>query len=146
MDNNRNDGEATSSNHPSSSTAKLQSQLNAQPSPPPPYGQQLPDITHPSTESRESTPQLNEVPEQAERETSQDRLWEQEEQLRARRATEAARAIGLDMDFGANSGGDEDSELEEDEAELRRRLRSVRKRLRQRDKGKSPIASFLEYD
>jgi hypothetical protein len=61
-----------------------------------------------------------------------------EENMRARRATEAARAIGLDMDFGAsNSGGEEDSELEEDEEELRRRLRSVRKRLRQRDKGES---------
>lgn len=66
-----------------------------------------------------------------------------EEQLRARRAADAAKAIGLDMDFGA-SGGEEDSELEEDEEELRRRLRSVRKRLRQRDKGES-ISNKHDY-
>lgn len=115
----------------------------AQASPPPPYGRDLPDSgTVPSSStSGESPPRPpprlprsgEDVGERAE---SEEGKADAEERSRIRRAADAARAIGLDLDFGvSNSGGEDDSELEEDEEVLRQRLRSVRRRLRQRDKG-----------
>jgi hypothetical protein len=65
--------------------------------------------------------------------------FEVEERLRAKRATDAARAMGLEMDFGAGAAAEgestEGSEVELNAEEVRKKLREVKKRLRQRDNG-----------
>ncbi|KAK4687516.1 hypothetical protein P7C73_g2593, partial [Tremellales sp. Uapishka_1] len=90
-----------------------------QPSPPPPYGQDLPSPdavmqqTPPRPDSEDST----------------------EDRLRARRATDAARSMGLEVDFGLadDEGVDAGSEGELGEAEMRMKLREMRRQLKQRD-------------
>jgi hypothetical protein len=70
-----------------------------------------------------------------------------EERLRAKRATDAARAMGLEMDFGAGGAAEgestEGSEVELNAEEVRKKLREVKKRLRQRDNGASRHASAI---
>lgn len=64
-----------------------------------------------------------------------------EDKLRQRRATDAAKAIGLDIDFGASASdsGEESEGLSDTDA--KQRLKSVRKRLRQRDNGEFLLVS-----
>lgn len=123
----------------------------AQASPPPPYGQDLPqastgtsattsidpgptqrsgtaphqDSGHPSRRTS-STPSIQSVRDHS------------EEGLRQRRAADAAKAMGLDIDFGsgtASASGEESEDLTG--SEVKRQLKNVRRRLRQRDNGMS---------
>lgn len=122
----------------------------AQASPPPPYGQDLPSHsnirrsanpdrsrderggtgTPPCQDSARTsnTPSLDRDPDED----------HSEEALRLKRATEAAKAMGLDIDFGmssnASASGDESDDLPG--SEVKRKLRDVKHQLKQRDQGK----------
>ncbi|KAK8866006.1 hypothetical protein IAR55_001157 [Kwoniella newhampshirensis] len=121
----------------------------AEPSPPPPYGQQLPHMDMPTVQPTPVTNPTHTPPRQdsgilsrrssaSPSEDAADQL-QVEEHLRARRATDAARAIGLDVDFGlgqnlkVNVEEEMGSEEELDESAVRDRLREVKWLLKRRD-------------
>jgi hypothetical protein len=109
-----------------------------QPSPPPPYGN---DSVHPPQPATTPPGQDSEIPHHSAHSPgpsvqSTKSTGEVEERLRVRRATDAARAMGLDMDFG--SGEDAESVGSEgslSDGAVRHRLREVKRQLRRRDNG-----------
>jgi hypothetical protein len=123
----------------------------AEPSPPPPYGTSLPSSSS-ATDSFAPSP-LGQEPRRSahhspvsSREPSADE-YRTEERLRARRAMEAARVMGLDVDFGT-SGTESRLESEEDMSEgtLKAQLLDMKRQLRNREKGmfaEPPIGSSL---
>jgi hypothetical protein len=115
----------------------------AQPSPPPPYGpvpSTLAESTSPLVSV--STPPTQDVetnPLEASPGPNVYKEDEEEEYLRRRRATDAAKAMGLAIQCSP-SATSLDGSVEEmmDEAEIRKQLRQMRHRLKTRDNGASP--------
>lgn len=101
----------------------------AEPSPPPPYGRELPGNTSPAEKHQQM--QESVVHEQG------------TERLRARRAAEAARSLGLDIDFGPNATEPvtPSSEVDISELEMRAKYREARRQLQQRELGQQPASS-----
>ncbi|RXK37562.1 hypothetical protein M231_05187 [Tremella mesenterica] len=106
---------------PSSLRTSLSS--DAQPSPPPPYGQDLPHDSTPRREEREGRERTQGTPADT-----------MEERLRMRRATDAAKALGLDMEFGFDTEpGTPSSEIGLTEDEIKAKLSEAKRLLKRRD-------------
>jgi hypothetical protein len=107
----------------------------AHPSPPPPYG---PDSNRlPSHTAVVATPPTQDVDLDPLR-TMDD---EEEEILRRKRATDAAKALGLAMQSSPSMSTDGSTEEGMDVEEIRIQLRQMRRRLRTRDRGELPSES-----
>lgn len=131
-------------------------EATAQPSPPPPYGQGLRPAT-PDNGEHHTPPQpdsgahsrcgslsLSHFPPDLDIDTEQPAMAE--EKLRAQRAKEAARAIGLDFGAGRTqsevtlSSSSEEAEIS-DEEDMKARLRAARRELKARNNGMSSNAA-----
>lgn len=142
---------------PLSSRNNLSSSVDpseAEPSPPPPYGSKLPsspaipDVqVAPTPLRQDSGSSRRSVMSSRESSVDKSRI---EERLRARRATDAAKAMGLEVDFGTSGSEarewEASSEGDVSEHTLRMKLLEMKKQLRRRDTGMNPLplTPFLE--
>lgn len=137
-------------NHiPTALSVPTQLEDEAVPSPPPPYGQELPAETS-DTGPVVATPPRTSIPSRrAATSPMMPSRSKTEERLRDRRAKDAAKSIGLDMDFGEGTDLETDrdenasgsgSEMEDlTPKEVRRRLREMRRTIKRRENGMSRV-------
>lgn len=125
-----------SSSSPMSEMIKGKGRI-AQPTPPPPYGP-IPSAL-PATVSTPPTQDIEDDPLESSWTDSRIDADEDEEHERRRRATDAAKSLGLVIQLSPSAtsldGSGEDMLGEE---EIRKRLRQMRSRLKSRDQGKWP--------
>lgn len=135
---------AISQKRPTSSILNAHSHV-AQPSPPPPYGP-VPSTLAMSTSPlvSVSTPPTQDVETNPLEASPGPNVYggdEEEEYLRRRRATDAAKALGLAIQCSPSASSlDGSGEEVMDEAEIRKQLRQMRHRLKTRDNGASPCS------
>lgn len=104
---------------------------NAQPSPPPPYG--LPGVLGDRVASVSTPPTQDVEDDPLESVASSSTAEEDEEDLRRRRASEAAKSLGLALEFSPTTDGSVEEGL--DVEEIKKQLKQMRRRLKDRDHG-----------
>jgi hypothetical protein len=121
-----------------SSSLKFPGQKDeAQPSPPPPYGQDLP--SNPPIPRQGYTPPRHGTDTPCRLPSARKTRVRTEERLRARRATDAARAIGLNVDFEESDGEQGGSEGDLSPGEMRAKLKDMKRHLMHRNNGKCRV-------
>ena len=120
------------------SVASLHSLGEVQPSPPPPYGGMAPDsIRSPSIVEAPTPPMQDSGLPSQESSRVQEDMEDVEEDLRAQRASDAARALGLNIDFedaqlSPKSGNSSDSMSE---GSMRAKMREMKRQMKRREQG-----------
>ena len=129
----------------------MDSSNDVEPSPPPPYGPTVPSTSDIGDGQPATTPLRQDSGTKSRQSSMSSRAssadsYRLEERRRARRATDAARLMGLEVDFASSSESrnwSPRSEEDMSEATMRARILEMRRQLKRRDTGVSRATDII---